>query len=147
MRPIIQRTISDKLLSLRNQFPILAIFGPRQSGKTTLARALFPTYRYINLESFEEREFANSDGRGFLERFKEEEGVILDEIQNAPKLFSYLQVEVDERGNLGKFILTGSQNILLNQHIRGCSITSNHYIQDYFLRGLRQGQRDNINSI
>jgi|688.fasta_scaffold44791_6 predicted AAA+ superfamily ATPase len=113
----IKRTLSSLLLEIRHQFPVLAVFGPRQSGKTTLTRELFPQYRYINLESFEEREFAETDGKGFLERFHNDSGVILDEIQKAPKLLSYIQLEVDEKPQMGRFILTGSQNILLNQHI------------------------------
>lgn len=114
---MIRRTLESKLLQLKDQFPVLALFGPRQSGKTTLTRTLFPHYRYINLESFEEREFAESDGKGFLERLEKEEGVIFDEIQKAPKLLSYIQIEVDEKPKLGRFILAGSQNILLNQHV------------------------------
>lgn len=114
---MIERTLKRKLLQLKAQFPILALFGPRQSGKTTLVRSLFSNYRYVNLESFEEREFAESDGKGFLERFKDAEGVILDEIQKAPALLSCLQIEVDENPQAGRFILTGSHNILLNQHI------------------------------
>lgn len=112
-----KRTLESKLLSLKDQFPILALFGPRQSGKTTLVRNLFPNYRYVNLESFEEQEFAISDPKGFLERFRAEEGIILDEIQKTPKLLSYLQIEVDENPKMGRFVLTGSENILLNQHV------------------------------
>jgi len=112
-----KRTLEPKLLELKNQFPVLALFGPRQSGKTTLARTLFPNYRYVNLESFEEQEFAIEDPKGFLARFQNEEGVILDEIQKTPKLLSYIQIEVDERPALGRFILTSSQNILLNHHV------------------------------
>lgn len=112
-----QRTLKSKLLALRKQFPILALFGPRQSGKTTLAKMVFPEYRYVNMESFEEQEFAENDAKGFLERFKNDKGVILDEIQKAPKLLSYLQIEVDENPETGRFVLTGSQNILLNQHV------------------------------
>jgi hypothetical protein len=58
-----QRTLEHKLLEMKKQFPVLALFGPRQSGKTTLARTLFPQYRYVNLESFEEQEFASSEGK------------------------------------------------------------------------------------
>jgi hypothetical protein len=112
-----KRTLESKLLELKGQFPVLALFGPRQSGKTTLARTLFPNYRYINLESFEEQEFAVQDPKGFLGRFQNEEGVILDEIQKTPKLLSYIQIEVDENPALGRFVLTGSQNILLNHHV------------------------------
>src|SRR3990167_8202990 len=112
-----KRTLEHKLLELKDQFPVLALFGPRQSGKTTLARTLFPNYRYVNLESFEEQELATEDPKGFLERFRQEEGVILDEIQKTPKLLSYIQIEVDERPILGRFVITGSQNILLNHHV------------------------------
>jgi Predicted ATPase (AAA+ superfamily) len=117
MRKMIPREIAPKLLSLIKQFPVLALFGPRQSGKTTVAKALFPEYRYVNMESFEEQEFAQNDSKGFLERFKNEKGIILDEIQKAPKLLSYIQIEVDEKDVLGRFVLTGSQNILLNQQV------------------------------
>ena len=112
-----KRTLERKLLELKKQFPVLALFGPRQSGKTTLARTIFPTYRYINLESFEEQEFAAEDPKGFLLRFQTDEGVILDEIQKTPKLLSYIQMEVDDNPRLGRFIITGSQNILLNHHV------------------------------
>lgn len=112
-----KRTLEKKLSELKKQFPVLALFGPRQSGKTTLARTLFPNYRYVNLESFEEQEFAISDPKGFLNRFQAEEGVILDEIQKTPKLLSYIQIEVDEKQIPGRFVITGSQNILLNHHI------------------------------
>lgn len=114
---MIERTLKTKLLALKKQFPVLAIFGPRQSGKTTLVRSLFADYRYVNLESFEEREFAEEDPKGFLERFHKDKGVILDEIQKAPKLLSYVQLEVDENPQLGRFILTGSENILLSHHV------------------------------
>ncbi len=112
-----RRLLEKKILELKNQFPIIGLFGPRQSGKTTLAKSLFPHYRYVNLESFEEQEFALDDPKGFLMRFQHEEGVILDEIQKTPKLLSYLQIEVDSKQQLGRFILTGSQNILLSQQV------------------------------
>lgn len=112
-----KRTLAKKIVELRKQFPVIALFGPRQSGKTTLSRTLFKNYRYVNLESFEEQEFALEDPKGFLQRFENEDGVILDEIQKTPKLLSYLQLEVDENPSLGRFIVTGSQNILLNHHV------------------------------
>jgi len=112
-----KRTIEAKLNELKKQFPILALFGPRQSGKTTLVRTLFPHYKYINLESFEEQEFIQADPKGFMNRLKKEEGIILDEVQKTPSILSYLQLEVDEDQRPGRFILTGSQNILLNQQL------------------------------
>ena len=114
---MIDRILKTKLLELKKQFPVLGILGPRQSGKTTLVKQVFPQYAYVNLESFEEREFAENDPKGFLERFRKEEGVIFDEIQKSPGLLSGIQLEVDRGGNEGRFVLTGSHNILLNQHI------------------------------
>ncbi len=112
-----KRTLATKLQELKNQFPVIAIFGPRQSGKTTLAKAIFPSFKYINLESMENRSFANEDPKGFLKMLENEEGVIFDEIQKTPDLLSYLQVIVDEKQKAGQFVITGSQNLLLNQHV------------------------------
>ena len=95
--------------------PVLAITGPRQSGKTTLARALFADKPYVTLEDPDERSFAESDPRGFLARFPE--GAIFDEVQRCPGLFSYLQGIVDERRRIGEFILTGSQQFGLMSNI------------------------------
>ncbi len=100
------RIASDTLLRLARGFPILALTGPRQSGKTTLARAVFPNKPYISLENLDEREFAQQDPRRFLSRFPD--GAILDEVQRCPSLFSWLQGVVDERKIMGDFVLTGS---------------------------------------
>lgn len=100
------RIASDTLLRLARGFPILALTGPRQSGKTTLARAVFPNKPYVSLENLDEREFAEQDPRRFLSRFPD--GAILDEVQRCPALFSWLQGVVDERKIMGHFILTGS---------------------------------------
>ena len=94
-------------LRLARGFPIVAITGPRQSGKTTLARAAFPGLPYVSLEDPDTREFALADPRGFLARFAD--GAVLDEAQRCPALFSYLQGIVDERPVMGRFVLTGSQ--------------------------------------
>ncbi len=95
--------------------PIISITGPRQSGKTTLARMCFPTYDYVNLESPETRLAAADDPKGFLKNHQK--GLIIDEAQRLPELFSYLQVMSDESGKAGEYILTGSQNFLLMKSI------------------------------
>jgi len=87
---MINRQLSDKLEKLSQSFLVVAILGPRQSGKTTLAKHTFPNHRYVSLEDFDRREFALSDPRGFLDTYAED-GVIIDEVQHAPTLFSYIQ--------------------------------------------------------
>lgn len=111
----ISRLLKDKATALLSKFPFLAITGPRQSGKTTFAKLLKPNYDYVNLELPEYREFAKSDPLAFLKSFQK--GVILDEIQRVPELFSYLQVISDEKNRPGEYILTGSQNFLLSTQI------------------------------
>lgn len=88
---------------------MVALTGPRQSGKTTLARAVFSGKAYVSLENPDEREFAERDPRRFLQRF--DDGAILDEVQRCPALLSWLQGLVDERGRMGDFILTGSSQL------------------------------------
>ncbi len=112
---MIQRTLSQKLSSLAGQFPVVTITGPRQSGKTTLTRMVFTNHEYASLEEPHEREFALADPRSFLRRYKS--GVILDEIQRAPDLLSYLQGIVDAGVDNGKFILTGSQQFHLSAKV------------------------------
>lgn len=111
----IDRQLKEKALTLLSQFPFLAITGPRQSGKTTFAKQLKPDYDYVNLELPEYRNFAKTDPMAFLKSYQN--GVILDEIQWVPELFSYLQVISDERNKPGEYILTGSQNFLLSSQI------------------------------
>jgi hypothetical protein len=103
---MIPRQAAATLQRLSRGFPIVAITGPRQSGKTTLARALFGTKPYVSLENPQEREFAQTDPQRFLARFTD--GAILDEVQRCPALLSWLQQLVDERQRMGDFILTGS---------------------------------------
>lgn len=98
-------------------FPVVALLGPRQSGKTTLAQEAFRDYYYVNLENLDILGIALSDPRGFLERLLVYKGVIIDEFQNAPDLLSYIQVIVDREKRPGFFILTGSHNFLMNQAI------------------------------
>ena len=104
---MIPRTLEAVLRSSAASYPVITVTGPRQSGKTTLCRATFPDKPYVNLESPDVREFARTDPRGFLANYGA--GAILDEIQRAPELLSYLQPLVDADQQPGRFILTGSQ--------------------------------------
>jgi len=97
------------------KYPILALTGPRQSGKTTFLKTQFPQYSYVNLENTDIRKFASEDPNGFLKEFNEY--VILDEVQRVPEIFSYLQTKVDEDQIMGQYILSGSQNFHLMHRI------------------------------
>ena len=112
---VIKRELSKKLISAAKAFPIVAIVGPRQSGKTTLVKMTFPDKSYVSMEDLDIREYAINDPRGFLSDYTK--GAILDEIQRTPQLFSYLQTNVDAHNKPGRFILTGSQHFLLQQNI------------------------------
>lgn len=111
------RDITKKVRALAKQFPVIALLGPRQSGKTTLSRLLFNKHIYLTLEDLDIAEFATNDPRGFFEKYKNSHGIILDEIQNTPELLSYIQGYVDKEKKDGYFIITGSQNFLLNESI------------------------------
>ena len=112
---MIEREIAPCLVGLFKQYPFVTVTGPRQSGKTTLCRAAFPHLDYVNLEAPDQREFAESDPRGFLARLGE--GAILDEIQRVPELLSFLQVLADEAGRNSLFVLTGSEQFRLSDAI------------------------------
>ncbi len=103
----IPRNAESRLKHFARGYPVLVVTGPRQSGKSTLVRHAFPEHPYVSLEDLDQREFAETDPRGFLNQFTE--GAILDEAQRCPALFSYLQTRVDERQQPGEFILPGSQ--------------------------------------
>jgi len=106
-----KRTISKQLIESLKKYPVLTLLGPRQSGKTTLVRDIFNDYDYQSLEDPDIREMAAFDPRGFLGQLSE--FAILDEIQRVPELTSYIQTIVDEPSNSRKFILTGSNGLLL----------------------------------
>ena len=112
----VARDLGRHLEKLAQLYPILSVSGPWQSGKTTLVRGVFPDYAYVNLERIDDRSAAEEDPRRFLER-SGDQGLIIDEAQKVPPLFSYLQVLVDERGTMGQFVLTGSQNFLLMEQV------------------------------
>ena len=111
---MIQRQLEKKLKQLYRYFPVVSLNGPRQSGKSTLLQNTFPKLPYITLENPDDLQLALRDPRRFLENYPK--GAIIDEVQNAPQLFSYIQGIVDSNKKI-KFILSGSQNFLLNQHI------------------------------
>src|SRR3989338_3102077 len=101
-----QRELAMYLQKIAPKYPVVTVIGPRQSGKSTLCRHIFPDYPYLSLEDADIREMATSDPRGF---FKNHPGnLVLDEIQKAPELLSYIQTIVDEPGSRRRFILTGS---------------------------------------
>lgn len=112
---MIKRILSQKIKKLVSEFPVVSVVGPRQSGKTTLVKNVFPQFKYVSLEDLDTRGFALQDPRGFLSTYNK--GVIIDEAQRVPELFSYIQTVVDKKGSPGQFILTGSQNILLHEKV------------------------------
>ncbi len=107
--------MQPKFEELSHKFPIVTITGPRQSGKSTLARHAFPQYQYVSLENPSIRQFAINDPEGFLATY--ESHSIIDEIQRVPALFNYLQTKVDETDEPGQYILSGSQNFLLMRNV------------------------------
>jgi predicted AAA+ superfamily ATPase len=112
---MIKRQMTSKLTALAEKFPVVAVIGPRQSGKTTLVKSTFSEMAYVSLEDPDQREFALSDPRGFLSHYAQ--GAIFDEIQRVPSIFSYMQAFVDARKKTGLFILTGSHNFLLLENL------------------------------
>ena len=113
--PLIDRVVETHVLELFKQYPVITITGPRQSGKTTLCKKIFPQKPYVNLEAPDIRQHAIDDPRGFLSFYQD--GAIFDEIQRAPDLCSYLQGIVDAKGKEGLFILTGSQQFEVSNKI------------------------------
>ncbi len=111
----IKRRIASAINKQKDKFPVLAVTGPRQSGKTTLLRKIFANYKYVTLESPDTRQYAESDPVGFLNQY--EKYIIFDEVQRVPGLFSYIQTRVDESGIMGQYILSGSQNFQLLKSI------------------------------
>lgn len=114
---IIKRALSSDLKKAATYFPVVAVLGPRQSGKTTLVQDIFNKHTYISLEDIDNRTLANKDPRRFLQDYPNEHGIILDEIQHAPDLLSYIQTIVDKEKKRGYFIVTGSQNLMVNEAI------------------------------
>lgn len=111
---MIQRQLEKKLKQLYRYFPVISLNGPRQSGKSTLLRNTFPKLPYVTLENPDDLRIALQDPRRFLQNYPK--GAIIDEAQNAPQIFSYIQGIVDSQPKI-KFVLSGSQNFLMNQQI------------------------------
>jgi predicted AAA+ superfamily ATPase len=112
---MIPRLLTKYALRDAKFYPVLAVTGPRQSGKTTLVQSGFPNHVYVSLEETDSRAFAKEDPRGFLVRFKGP--IVIDEVQRAPDLLSYIQTEVDRDPSPGRFVLTGSQNLMLMEKV------------------------------
>ncbi len=111
----VKRNIEDAIRASAKSFPVVTIVGPRQSGKTTLVKTLFPDKPYRTLEHPRTREIAEHDPGAFLEEFPD--GAVLDEVQRVPSLLSYIQGIVDDKGRNDLFVLTGSSNLLLMKNV------------------------------
>lgn len=111
----IPRDLAPRLLHAARKSPSITLTGPRQSGKTTLARTVFPGHKYVSLEALDTRSFATEDPRGFLAQYPD--GAIIDEVQRAPDLPAYLQEIIDADPRPGRWILTGSQNLTLTASV------------------------------
>ena len=113
---MIERHIAPLMHKAATQYPSITLFGPRQSGKTTLAKSCFPEYSYANLEHLATRSLAETDPDAFFRRFPPP--VIVDEVQRAPSIISQIQVMIDERRDeMGRFILTGSHQMKLSETV------------------------------
>lgn len=109
------REITSYLKEVSNKYPVLTLIGPRQSGKSTLARNLFKAHTYVSLEETDIRLLATEDPRGFFKKYPSP--LIIDEVQRVPSLLSYIQSIVDEPGSKAHFVLTGSHQLLLMEKI------------------------------
>ena len=112
---MIPRLLQSELLTQLTEYPVVTVIGPRQAGKTTLVKAALPDYTYVSLENPETRQLAIEDPKAFLQRYPGK--AIFDEIQRTPDLLSYLQEIVDQRGQNGQFVLTGSHQLQLREAI------------------------------
>ena len=126
---LIDRQLEVELRKAAGMYPVVSVVGPRQSGKTTLVKAVFAEKAYVSLENPDVRAYAVEDPRGFLNQHRE--GAVFDEVQRVPDLLSYLQEMVDTDRRPGRFILTGSQHFLMMREV------SNGVIRISLFEGLR----------
>ncbi|NCS86274.1 MAG: AAA family ATPase [Candidatus Pacebacteria bacterium CG_4_10_14_3_um_filter_34_15] len=112
---MIKRLITSQIDRLRKKFPVIVVTGPRQSGKTTLIKKIFPDHQYFNLENPETLGIIENDPAGFINANTQK--IIIDEVQRVPGLLSYIQAVVDEQQIMGNFILSGSENLLLSERV------------------------------
>lgn len=112
---MIKRLITSQIDRLKKGFPVIVVTGPRQSGKTTLIRKIFPDYQYFNLENPETLSIVENDPAGFINANTQK--IIIDEVQRVPQLVSYIQAAVEEQKNMGNFILSGSENLLISEKV------------------------------
>jgi len=110
-----KRQLEIHITELIKQYHCLTLVGPRQSAKTTLCKKMFPQYQYFSFESPDARDMFDYDPRGFLAGIKK--NAIFDEVQKVPKLLSYLQEILDDKKDLRRFILTGSNNLILSHDV------------------------------
>lgn len=108
---MIRRELQSKAEELSGKFPFVLLTGPRQSGKSTLAKMVFPDYSYVSFSDIDTRTFAREDPRGFIATYPDR--TIIDEVQKEPSILSYLQTHTDNENRTGMYVLTGSQNMLL----------------------------------
>ena len=112
---VIDRNLAGPLLDRMRHYPVVTVTGPRQSGKTTLCRTVCSDRPYVSLEGMDMRTYALEDPRGFLREYRD--GAVIDEVQRAPDLPSYLQEVVDQEPEPGRFVLTGSQHFGLSEAV------------------------------
>ena len=112
---LIKRKLSEHIKSASTYYPVISIAGPRQAGKSTILKQIFSHYTYVSLEDPDMYALAASDARGFFDTYRE--GIIIDEAQKVPELFSYIQTIVDSKREPGRFVLSGSQNYLMHRNI------------------------------
>ena len=110
-----RREITKLLKSVASKYPVITLIGPRQSGKSTLSRAVFSSYTYVSLEEPDQRRLALDDPRGFFKKYQGD--LVIDEVQRAPELLSYIQTLVDEPESTRRFVLTGSHQLLLMEKV------------------------------